>query len=721
MSMIKRLVCYSKRLKDLPVAYRNWRDAKFLMRAGMLDSEWYLSKYPDVRKSGIRPALHYIQFGWREGRNPNADFMTDYYLETYPDVRISKINPAIHYLRHGQHEKRKTKRETDATSIDEAVSTTMIYDAVSFATDKGPMFEEFDSTASIGRNPRTKIITYYLPQFHTIPENDTHWGKGFTEWTNISRALPRFKGHIQPKIPRDLGFYNLSDTSSVMKKQIELAKAAGVFGFCFYYYWFDGKRVLQTPVENFLADKSLDFPFCIMWANENWTKTWDGHEKDVILAQNYYSNDDEAFMADWARHINDPRYIKINGKPIVFIYRPNQIPEAKEAISRWRNILLQKHGLDVYIFMAQGFGSFDPREFGLDGAIEFPPHKLTVDTPNIVSSKELYNSNYKGRVISYDDVVDRSTREEPHGYPLIRTVVPQWDNEARRPGRGTVIHGSTPEKFESWLRYCIHYARTNPIFEENIVAINAWNEWAEGAYLEPDVHYGAAYLNAVARAVYGHVPRLEEGRLKVVIISHDAHKNGAQTLALKIGQTLRAKFGVSVAYIIAGDGPLIPDFQDVGVVEVVNPDSTKDVWSAVTRLFEAGFHIAIANTTASGAIVPSLKSKGFSVVSLIHELPNLIKNYKIEDSAQSIASDADCIVFPANIVKDGFKSIVHDIIGRVDILPQGLYREELLSTIKRDGGIRNELGFSDESKIVIGAGYADLRKGVDRFIATALI
>lgn len=811
-SILKRLVFYSRQLKNGSSLYRNWRDARFLVQNGLFDPSWYSSTYPDVG-IGKKAALHFVQYGWREGRDPSEVFSTKFYLDTYPDVKTANINPAIHFLKHGQHENRLAKMspQQNTIRIDQAVAPrqalmssaiesefdkdfylasfsdserpadpiehylnigwkegrdpapwfstrhylathsdiakaginpfvhfcrtgvhegrrlahmgepSAIYDAVSYATTAGPSFEEFDSTMSIGRQTRAKIITYYLPQFHSIPENDQHWGKGFTEWTNIARGMPQFPGHIQPKVPRDLGFYNLAESSSIMRRQIELAKSAGIFGFCFYYYWFDEKRVLETPLENMLADKSLDFPFCIMWANENWTRTWDGLEKDVILSQSYNSKNDESFMADWARHIKDDRYIKIDGKPVVFIYRPNQIPHAKETISRWRGILKRQHDVDVLIFMAQGFGSLDPREFGLDGAIEFPPHKLCQNIANRAASKKIFNPKYKGIVIDYDEVVERSVNEEPQGFPLIRTVIPQWDNEARRPGRGTVIDGSTPEKFESWLRYCIDYARANPVFGENIVAVNAWNEWAEGAYLEPDVHYGAAYLNSVARAVHGYAPKAAVGSMKVVITSHDAYNHGAQTLALKIGRTLRMKFGVDVAYIVAGDGPLIQNFRDIGHVEVVKRDSKDSIQTAVGRLAGQGYRIAIANTTLSGALVPSLKSKGFTIVSLIHELPRIIKNYKAEEYARSIAKISDHVVFPAKTVLDGFERIAPSIMGKVDILPQGLYRKDLLALEKRDNGVRSELGFSDNSKIVIGAGFADLRKGVDRFISTALI
>lgn len=370
-------------------------------------------------------------------------------------------------------------------------------------THQGPGYETADpniiqilDTSSLETVPL--IFAYYLPQFHAIPENDRFWGKGFTEWRQITRAISRFPGHYQPRIPRDLGFYDLGDPT-ILFKQAELAKSAGINAFCYYYYWFNGTRVLEKPLDNHISS-DVDMPLMIMWANENWTKTWDGTESDVLLRQDYKEEDEEFLLSDLAKYFLDSRYVKINGRPLFFIYNPNHIPDAPNTIARWRKKLLHSHGIDPLIFMAQAFESVDPRPFGLDGAIEFPPHKLATPHPGRVTL-DAYSTDFKGRVISYDDFVETSLGEPLPDFPLIKTIVPSWDNDARRPGRGLTLENATPSKYEAWLKALIEQALDNPIDGVPLVAVNAWNEWAEAAYLEPDIYYGGAYLNATARAL----------------------------------------------------------------------------------------------------------------------------------------------------------------------------------------------------------------------------
>lgn len=375
------------------------------------------------------------------------------------------------------------------------------------STRRGVHFEEFRPADSGNVPPRAKVLAYYLPQYHPIAENDRFWGKGFTEWRNVARGMPRFAGHVQPRLPRDLGFYDLAK-GDVMRRQIEMAKAAGLFGFCFYHYWFDGRRVLETPVDRFLADPSLDFPFCIMWANENWTRTWDGADREILLQQNYRDDDDEALVDDLARHFRDGRYIRLDGRPLCFIYRPGHVPDCRSRVARWRQIFAERHGEMPLIFMARAFGDKDPTAFGLDGAIEFPPHGIFATAQEVTAELDILDDNHEGVVYDYEDVTEAATHNERGDMPLIRTVFPSWDNEARRPGRGTTVTGSTPEKFRRWLEWAVQEAMAHPVAGEPLVCVNAWNEWAEGAYLEPDVHFGAAYLNTMSRVIHGPVADL---------------------------------------------------------------------------------------------------------------------------------------------------------------------------------------------------------------------
>jgi glycosyltransferase involved in cell wall biosynthesis len=369
-------------------------------------------------------------------------------------------------------------------------------------TSSGPEFEDFDpailSSGQIAQSAcRPLLLAFYLPQFHAIPENDHFWGKGFTEWRQLPRGIARFPGHYQPRIPRDLGFYNLTHLDD-MRAQVKLAKAAAINAFAFYYYWFNRQRVLEKPLELLLAS-DLEMPFLIIWANENWTRTWDGSESEVLLGQDYKPEDEEALIEDLARHFVDPRYVRINNRPLFIIYNPKNIPDAVVTIARWRSKLSQNFSVDPLIFMAQTFGENDPGSYGIDGAMEFPPHKLSNKLPGR-QTPDAYSQEFAGRVIAYDDFVSASLDDHDPDFHLIKTIVPSWDNDARRPNRGLTLEGLSPRKYEAWLKELISRAIENPIFETPIVAINAWNEWAESAYLEPDVYYGSAFLNATARA-----------------------------------------------------------------------------------------------------------------------------------------------------------------------------------------------------------------------------
>lgn len=371
-------------------------------------------------------------------------------------------------------------------------------------TSAGPEFEDFNPTilqncpAPVA-GERPLVVAFYLPQFHATPENNEFWGRGFTEWRQLARALPRFRGHYQPRIPRDLGFYDLSDVE-VMRRQVEMALAGGVGAFAFYYYWFNRQRVLHRPIELFL-DSDIAMPFFIIWANENWTRNWDGLDQEVLLRQDYTPEHEDDLLADIARHMLDPRYVRLQGRPLFVIYNPAAIPDPQETITRWRRLWKERFDLEPLIFMAQTFGRRDPNDFGLDGALEFPPHKLSDAEQAQEMKVRTFGRDFTSRVYAYDTFVEASLREASPEFPLIKTAVPSWDNNARKPGRGLALTEISPAKYQQWLTELLERAMDRPIFGRPLVAVNAWNEWAEGAYLEPDVYYGSSYLNATARAL----------------------------------------------------------------------------------------------------------------------------------------------------------------------------------------------------------------------------
>lgn len=600
-----------------------------------------------------------------------------------------------------------------------------VFTAHALAVAPGPHFEDFDPTIGVGRLKRAKVLAYYLPQFHPIAVNDREWGKGFTEWRQLPRSLPRFAGHVQPRIPRDLGQYRL-DEGDLMRRQIEMAKAAGLFGFCFYHYWFDGQRVLETPMERLLADPTLDFPFCLMWANENWSRAWDGSESEVILRQSYSEADDNPFIDDIARHMKDSRYIRIEGRPLLFIYRAGHIPNAKARIEVWRQAFSVRHGLDPLIFNAQAFGDDDPRVFQLDGAIEFPPHKILARAPDVASELSMFDSDFTGKITDYEAVVAAAEIPVSNAeFPLIRTVLPSWDNDARRPGRSNIISSSTPKKFEVWLDEAIRYTEINPVYGERLVCINAWNEWAEGAYLEPDVHFGSAYLNAVSRVVHGVHRNIDSvSKVRMLLVGHDALAFGAQMLLCKIGTALSESFGVQVTFLILDNTDHGNDFTSCtktmkSIGDVIFLDEIEE-GNLTNFLQRAHFSCVITNTTLAGRVLPSLKKAGLSVLSLVHELPNLLKSYDLQEQAGAIARHADRVIFPAQLVRDGFEEFAGTIAHTAEVFPQGLYNTSVLDAPVGDNGLRAELGLGEKSRIVLGVGYGDLRKGIDRFVSVGL-
>jgi glycosyltransferase involved in cell wall biosynthesis len=664
------------------------------------DADFYTRENPDVAAACIDPFEHFINQGFRERRNPSAEFDVKFYTQRYLGGDTSQ-NPLLHYLAH-KHEPGVVGRMPD----DEAT----VWREIKRFTKAGPDFEQFRPLpASAAR--QFKLLVYYLPQFHAIPENDAWWGKGFTEWTNIARGVPRFKGHYQPRIPRDLGFYSL-DSIEPMRQQAAMARSAGIHGFVFYYYWFNGQRLLDQPVRRFLDDRSLDIPFSLMWANENWTRRWDGAESEVLISQDYRPDDDERMAEEFALHFRDPRYIRIQGRPLLMVYRAGLIPEAEQTVARWRDIFKVQHGEDPILVMAQSFKESDPTPYGLDGAIEFPPHKLTQHMPPINARVEYFDPEFIGNVYSYDDVVKTSLDEPAPAYPLIKTAVPSWDNDARRQGTGLAITDSTPAKYENWLARLGEIAREHPFFGEPLVCVNAWNEWCEGAYLEPDLYYGSAYLNATARAVAGLTHRSAAPRL--LLIGHDAFPSGAQHNLLNQGRVLRHSFGVDIEFLLLDGGKLEDAYRQVGPLTIASSDAV--LCARLKALAEQGFTHAIINTTAASHVVPQVRAAGIDPIVLVHELPRIIREKHLTAGARAAIEQARLTVFAAPFVRDELFAFLGAAPNdRTMILPQGSYKA-IEYNPEAGARLSADFGLTNRDRLVIGVGYADLRKGFDLFL-----
>ncbi|WP_163859863.1 glycoside hydrolase family 99-like domain-containing protein [Paenibacillus elgii] len=343
-----------------------------------------------------------------------------------------------------------------------------------------------------------KLIAFYLPQFHPFPENDLWWGKGFTEWTNVTRGKPMFPGHYQPHLPADLGFYDLR-VPEVKEQQAELAKEYGVYGFCYYYYWFNGKRLLERPLNDILSSGKPDHPFCICWANESWTRRWDGAEKEVLMLQEHNPETDQKFIDDVIPLLKDKRYIKINEEPILLIYRINLFPDPIQTIEMWRKRCSEAGIPKIHVCAVQSFGINDPRTYGCDSAVEFPPHGVNV--AEISSTIEGLNPDFEGNIYDYEEVVDRALLKARPDYSLYRGVMLGWDNTARRNLSSNIFHNASPSEYNKWLTGVIDYSKRFHGKENKFVFINAWNEWAEGTHLEPDQKNGHDYLKATKKAI----------------------------------------------------------------------------------------------------------------------------------------------------------------------------------------------------------------------------
>ncbi len=587
-----------------------------------------------------------------------------------------------------------------------------------YGSEGGPDYVPLQATEPPAGPLAAKAIAFYLPQFHPIPQNDAWWGRGFTEWTNVSRALPQFVGHDQPRLPGELGFYDLR-VAEVMHRQAELARLHGVHAFCFHYYWFGGQRLLEGPLDRFIAE-GVDLPFCLCWANENWTRRWDGRDDDVLMGQVHGDGSDDAFIADLIPYLRQPNYLRLDGRPLVVVYRPSLLPDCARTLLRWREACRAAGIGEVFLAMVQ-FDAQDPSECGFDAAVEFPPHKLAEGLPSINATLDILNPGYAGYVVDYGAVSARARAWPMPGFPMFRGVFPGWDNEARKPGRGYTFANATPGAYREWLSSAVADARAHPVAGESVVFINAWNEWAEGAYLEPDRRHGYAFLNATREAMTGAAaPR------RLVLACHDAQPHGAQSLALHLLRELKA-IGIEVEVLMLGPGPLREQFEHEAVVHDLADASAGAVADCARALRKRGFDAALLNTTVSGRVARPLRAAGFRLVSLVHELPGLLRAYGLDDELQALAECSDSIVVAAPAVKQGLAGFLPEatLDALVRVLPQGLFvrnrhRDDADRTDVR-ARLRARLGAPADARVVLAVGYGDQRKGLDLLAQSAVL
>lgn len=377
-----------------------------------------------------------------------------------------------------------------------------------------------------------RAIAFYLPQFHPIPENDAWWGPGFTEWTNVAKARPLFRGHQQPRLPRDLGFYDLRVAES-REAQADLARDSGIEGFCYWHYWFgNGRRILERPFHEVLDSGKPDFPFSLAWANQSWTGIWHGAPKTTLIRQEYPGREDEVAHFNWARKaFEDPRYQCVDGKPIFVVFAPHDLPDAAAFTDHWRE-LAHKSGFPGLYFVAisnryeAGVDRYvSPLLDSFDAVTPLTPHDYLEDLPKDFrarAARRIATRNFgtrfagltKGRFrlparYDYADVVRKALHDMPDHARFLPGVLPGWDNTPRSGPRGVIFENGTPELFEQYLAKAVARVQNRPQ-QEAIVFVKAWNEWAEGNYVEPDAANGHAYLDALRRVLRADIGQMQQ-------------------------------------------------------------------------------------------------------------------------------------------------------------------------------------------------------------------
>lgn len=351
---------------------------------------------------------------------------------------------------------------------------------------------------------RTRVIPFYLPQFHPIPENDRWWGTGFTEWTNVSAARPVYHGHNQPNLPADLGFYDLR-LDTVRQAQMDLAAAHGIEGFMYYYYWFAGRRLLAEPIDALLAG-DVNKPFCLMWANENWTRRWDGRTSDVLMGQDYDRVPATQFIDDVLPFLRDSRYLRVAGRPLIAVYRVGQIPDFDAVLDHWREQARRAGIGELFVLNVDVAREFDglvgaAKATGLDGTLGFPPHNLKWQW--VPHAGLGVNRRFSGNILDYRAMIsDAERRMSGLADGVFPGIMVTFDNTARRQWNSDIWFGSNPYSFRRWLAAAAS-AVAHREASDRIVFVNAWNEWAESAVLEPTHRYGRTYLLAIRDVVHG--------------------------------------------------------------------------------------------------------------------------------------------------------------------------------------------------------------------------
>lgn len=570
-----------------------------------------------------------------------------------------------------------------------------------------------------------KCIAYYLPQFHRFPENDAWWGKGFTEWTNVRRSKSMFTGHIQPNVPHeDIGFYNLLDLE-VMKKQIAMAKRHGIYGFCFHHYWFSGKRLMEKPVHMFLEHPELDFPFCLNWANENWTRRWDGEDQHILIAQEYSPEDDILFMKDLLPYFADPRYIRIHGRPILQVYHVGMCPDIKGTIERWKTVCRENGEAEPYVILVQSFGNTSPDIHGIDAAVQFPPHLPGRELSYTITCEGL-SKLFEGRIQDYSAFAQALIDSYTDRYILYPCVFPAWDNTPRRLYHATIFARSTPEKYQHWLAQACKFSRVVHEKDNRFVFINAWNEWAEGAHLEPTKEYGYAYLNATSRVLEKFALPPSDGvrsPKKILFIGHDAFLAGSQRLLLDTLQWLKRNTQIDCRLLLLlNEGPLLDEYEQTTPLLLRSRQKRLVqliTLQEITTLCDGIPDCILGNTAVAARIYPLLSEWNIPIVTYVHELEASLKKFAGEEAIEALLQYSNHIIATSEPVRQNLISnhgVKTNYCTTIDS-----YLEPRLYPLSQQEKmqLREALNLPKKGCLFLGCGTKDWRKGIDLFFEVA--
>lgn len=359
------------------------------------------------------------------------------------------------------------------------------------------------------KNDKPQVIAFYLPQFHPVPENDKWWGKGFTEWTNVAKAKPLFKGHFQPNLPADLGFYDLR-YPEIKEQQAELAKEAGIAAFCYWHYWFgNGEKILNKPFEDVVKSGKPDFPFCLGWANHDWQrKDWSAEAsifvKETLIKQKYGGVEDYTqHFYDMLPAFRDERYFKVNGRLVFTVFRPDSIPDVKLFFSTW-NTLARRNNIPTFYFIACVMDKNDVEKYLSEGydlinlSLLNYPFNIKYTKINILTRLILSKVFKRKNIVVYSEAIKIFNDKLNYDKRIAPTIIPNWDHSPRSGEFGHILHNSTPQLFLSHVNQILDSVREK---DEKLIFLKSWNEWGEGNYLEPDLKYGKKYIKALAECL----------------------------------------------------------------------------------------------------------------------------------------------------------------------------------------------------------------------------